>query len=119
MYEVMDSLKKRNAPPSYEGSSVRNLIGQAQLREVQSSRLREVIDFNNMRCQQDSKFQYLLLLDGKHPPIGYQAKALKLLDLPQLSAVQRQNVQLNLELIEFEATKHTMLDPSNRTGGTP
>jgi hypothetical protein len=116
MYEVMDSLKKRNAPPSYEGSSVRNLIGQALLREVQSTPLRELIDFNNMRAMQQSKPQFLLLLDGKHPPAGYHTKAQSLVDNPKLSDIQRQNVQLNLELIEFESTKHDLI---NRTGGTP
>lgn len=119
MYEVMDHLKKRNAPPSYEGSSVRNLIGQAQLREVQSHRLRELLDFNNMRATQDTKWQYLLLLDGRHPPIGYHEKALKLLDNPKLSVIQRQNVQLNLELIQFEEMRHTLNEPFTRTGGTP
>lgn len=118
MYEIMDHLKKRNAPPTYEGCSVRNLIGQAKLREVQSSRLHELIDFNNMRAIQDGKLQFLFLLDGKHPPAGYQDKALKLLDNPKLSDVQRQNVQLNLELIEFEAVRHDNLDPSTYTGGT-
>lgn len=119
MYEIMDSLAKRNAPPNYDGHSVRNLIGQARLREVQSNRLRELIDFNNMRAQQESKLQYLLLLDGKHPPAGYDAKAKKFLDLPTLSAIQRQNVQLNLELIEFETTKHDLNNSFIRTGGTP
>ena len=119
MYEIMDHLKKRNAPPSYEGSSVRNLIGQAQLREVQSDRLRELIDFNNMRCMQQSKWQFLFLPTGKHPPAGYEAKARKFLDLPTLTAIQRQNVQLNLELIEFESARHDLNNPSNRTGGTP
>ena len=116
MYEVMDHLAKRNAPPNYDGSSVRNLIGQAKLRQVQSVALRELLDLNNMRCLNAGKLQFLFLLEGKHPPAGYHAKALKLLDNPKLTAVQRQNVQLNLELIEFEETKHAIL---NRQGGTP
>lgn len=119
MYEIMDHLKKRNAPPTYEGSSVRNLIGQAKLREVQSPRLCELIDFNNVRAAQDGKWQFLFLLDGKHPPAGYQIKAQGLLDHPKLSALQRQNVQLNLELIEFESVKHDTIYPSSKTGGTP
>lgn len=117
MYEVMDSLAKRNAPPSYNGHSVRNLIGQAKLREVQSTQLRELIDYNNMRVAQEMKWQYLFLLDGKHPPAGYQAKALKLLDNPALSAVQRQNVQLNLELIEFETVRSDLNTIHPYTGG--
>ena len=119
MYEIMDHLKKRNAPPSYEGSSVRNLIGQAQLREVQSNRLRELIDYNNMRAAQLGKLQFLFLLDGKHPPAGYEAKARKFLDLPTLTAIQRQNVRLNLELIEFENTRLTLNQPAGRTTHHP
>jgi AAA domain (dynein-related subfamily) len=119
MYEIMDHLKKRNAPPSYEGSSVRNLIGQAKLREVQSSRLRELIDMNNHRCISDGKLQFLFLLDGKHPPSGYQAKAPKMLDNPRLSATQRQNVRLNLELIAFEETRAANNTPIHPyTGGS-
>jgi hypothetical protein len=111
MYEIMDSLAKRNAPPNYEGHSVRNLIGQATLREVQSTALHELIDYNNMRAIQDSKLQYLFLLEGKHPPQGYQAKAEKFLSMPQLSAIQRQNVQMNLELISFEEIKAANTTP--------
>jgi hypothetical protein len=119
MYEIMDHLKKRNAPPNYEGSSVRNLIGQAKLREVQSPRLRELLDFNNMRANQEGKPQYLFLLDGRHPPAGYESKAAKLLDNPRLTPVQRENVQLNLELIRFEEVRKDLNDPFTRTGGTP
>jgi hypothetical protein len=119
MYEIMDHLSKRNAPPSYDGHSVRNLIGQALLREVQSYRLRELIDFNNMRAQQESKLQFVLLLEGKHPPIGYEAKARKFLDNPRLTQIQRQNIQLNLELIEFDARLQDLNNPSNQyQGGT-
>lgn len=115
MYEIMDSLKKRNAPPNYEGSSVRNLIGQATLREVQSTALRELIDFNNMRSIQESKLQYLFLLEGKHPPAGYVVKAPKFVDNPKLSAIQRQNAQLNLELIQFEEIKKANNTPFANT----
>lgn len=118
MYEIMDSLKKRNAPPNYEGSSVRNLIGQATLREVQSTRLRELIDWNNMRAQQESKLQYLFLLEGKNPPAGYQVKAERLLENPKLTAIQRQNTQLNLQLIEFEEIKAANTKPLHTTTST-
>lgn len=111
MYEIMDNLAKRNAPPNYDGHSVRNLIGQAKLREVQSMRLRELIDFNNMRVSQETKWQYLFLLEGKHPPQGYEAKAKKLLDNPKLTLIQRENVRLNLELIAFEETRLSLAQP--------
>lgn len=111
MYEVMDHLAKRNAPPSYEGSSVRNLIGQAKLRQVQSLQLHELIDMNNNRCQQDSKLQFLFLLNGKNPPPGYKSKAEKFLTLRTLTEVQRQNVTLNLQLIEMEETRAASTTP--------
>ena len=116
MYEVMDHLKKRNAPPSYDGSSVRNLIGQAKLREVQSTRLRELIDSNNQMAINEGKLQFLFLLDGKHPPAGYESKALKLLDNPRLTELQKQNVQLNLELIQFEGMKSELNSGTSTTG---
>ena len=119
MYEIMDHLKKRNAPPNYEGSSVRNLIGQAKLREVQSLRLNELIDFNNQRAVNDGKLQFLFLLNGKHPPAGYEDKARKLLENPRLTPVQRQNVQLNLELIEFEEARATNMAESGHTSSPP
>lgn len=105
MYEVMDSLKKRNAPPNYKGASVRNLIGQAKLREVQSSTLAELIHFNNIRCNTSGKWQYLFLLEGKNPPAGYEIKAKRMLASNKLTPLQRENMQLNLELIEFERIK--------------
>lgn len=116
MYEVLDILGKRNAPPSYKGSSVRNLIGQAQLREVRSSYLTTLIDWNNRRCEQQGKLQYLFLIDGMHAPAGYAAKAKKFMAMPQLSEVQKTNIRLNLELVEFETIQQ---DLNNRTGGTP
>lgn len=119
MYEIMDHLAKRNAPPNYEGHSVRNLIGQAKLREVQSVYLRELIDANNTRCINVDKMQFLLLLDGKHPPTGYQAKAKKYLSMPQLSEIQRQNAQLNLELIEFEEVRATNMTKPGHDSPSP
>lgn len=119
MYEIMDHLAKRNAPPNYEGHSVRNLIGQAKLREVQSVYLRELIDSNNTRCINADKLQFLLLLDGKHPPAGYQAKAKKYLNMPQLSEIQRQNAQLNLELIEFEEVRATNMTKPGHDSPSP
>lgn len=119
MYEIMDHLAKRNAPPNYEGHSVRNLIGQAKLREVQSVYLRELIDANNTRCHNFGKQQFLLLVDGKHPPAGYHAKAKKFLSMPQLPEIQRQNVQLNLELIEFEEVRATNMAESGHASPSP
>ena len=116
MFEMLDSFtgkKKHTAGSKYEGRSVRHLIGQAKLREVQSEALRELIDFNNQRAIAESKMQYIVLLDGKHPPAGYEIKAAKFKDLDKLTKVQRENAAVNLELIGFEQARHI-----NRTGGT-
>lgn len=116
MYEIMDSLKKRNAPPNYEGHSVRNLIGQAMLREVESSRLREVIDFSNRKAINDGKLQYLFLLDGKtaQSVTNYADKAQKMLKNPKITAIQRQNILVNLELIGLEEAKADLKSTSTR-----
>jgi len=107
MYEIMDSLKKRNAPPNYDGHSVRNLIGQAQLREVESTHLRAVIDFSNRKAINEGKLQFVFLLDGKNGQSipGYEKKARDLLSNPKITAIQRQNIKLNLELIGLEQAK--------------
>ena len=107
MYKVMDMLKKHNAPPNYDGHSVRNLIGQARLREVESTHLHSLIDFSNRKAINDGKLQYIFLLDGKSAQSipGYEAKARAMLDNPKLSAIQRQNIKINLELIGLEQAK--------------
>ena len=81
--------------------------------------LRELIDSNNTRCINAGKLQFLLLLVGKHPPTGYQAKAKKYLSMPQLSEIQRQNAQLNLELIEFEEVRATNMAESGHASPSP
>lgn len=105
MYDILDSLKnKSSSPAAIKGSSLRNLIGQAQLRQVQSSALKELITFNNLRAMQQGKAQYVFLLDGKTKSIdpAYEAKAKQLQGNARLTPVQSLNVELNLQLIEME-----------------
>lgn len=119
MYDVMDTLAKRNAPSTYKGRSIRNLIGQARLREVQSQYLVELIDANNRLSMSDQKLQYLFLLNGKNTPSGYVTKAKKMLAMPQVSDLLKENIRLNLELIEFEEAKQTTSTPhTTDTGDT-
>jgi hypothetical protein len=113
LYELMDHLKKRNAPPVTQGSSVRNLIGQARLREVTSPLLRELIDANNLRVKVTDKWQYLFLVDARHVPV-HMKTLVDLADNDKLSDLQRQNVRLNIELMELESVLH----PQPDTGGT-
>lgn len=109
MYEILDQIKGKSSssPGSLKGRSIRNLIGQAQLREVKSSALRELIDMNNQRAMSDSKPQFVLLLDGKvkGPMSGYPAMAQKLRGNPKLTELQALNLELNLQLIEMESIR--------------
>lgn len=110
MYEILDSLasKSSSSPAMLKGCSVRNLIGQAQLREVRSTALRELIDMHNSRACTSGKHQYVLLLDGKlkhHWAAGYLAAAEKLRGNPRLTEIQARNLDLNLQLIEMESIR--------------
>ena len=60
MYEILDVFKrkKRSGSPSLDGSSVRNLIGQARLRKITSSSLKAVLDYNNQLAESQQKYQY-------------------------------------------------------------
>lgn len=105
MYEVLDNLKsKSSSPVTVKGNSLRNLIGQAQLREVQSAALKEMLAMNNVRAMQQGKTQYVFLLDGKtaHVDPLYPAKAAQLKGNARLTAVQALNLELNLQLLELE-----------------
>ncbi len=109
MFDVLDNLKnKSSAPASVKGCSVRNLIGQAQLRQVQSASLAELIKFNNARAVRDAKWQYVFLLDGKDVKqmAAYEDRARQLVGNDRLTPIQAQNLELNLQLIEMEAIRH-------------
>jgi hypothetical protein len=109
MYKVLDNLvAKSSAPATIEGRSIRNLIGQAQLRLVQCDSLAELVKMNNVLAMQQGKAQYVFFLSGKdalaHPK--YQARAEQIKDSDKLTPLQRQNLELNLELIELEAIRN-------------
>lgn len=108
-YDLLDSFKKKGTKVTHApatGTSVRNLIGQVQLRNVASVPMRELIEMNNHLAAQDSKHQYVLLLSGvKNVPVGYKAHAVRLRDNPKLTKVQRLNVTMNLQLIEMEEAR--------------
>lgn len=101
MYEVMDSLVRRAKPVTTEGTSVRKLIGQAQMREVQSVRMRELIDENNSRTRTKQTWKYLFLLNGKNVPQSYAGIVDELIDDRRLTDLQRLNARLNRDLIEI------------------
>jgi energy-coupling factor transporter ATP-binding protein EcfA2 len=109
LYVLLDSFKKKgtkSGPSVTTGSSVRNLIGQAQLRMVTSTALKELIDTNNVRAMQSGKYQYVLLLNGgKAVPNGYIGKAMQLRGNPKLTPVQALNLEANFQLIDLHSAQ--------------
>lgn len=105
MFEILDQFKgKGSTGAKLNGRSVRNLIGQAQLREVQSTSLKEMLDMNNHHACSKSKWQYVLLPDGKNPNVNYVTQSSKL-PKDKLTPVQLLNLELNHQLIELEAAR--------------
>jgi len=108
MYEVLDNLKsKSSSPVSVKGQSIRNLIGQAKLRHVQSTPLKELLEWNNRRAIQAGKIQYVFLVSGKKVDPTYKEKAEALDGNVKLKPLQQQNLTLNLQLIELEESRTT------------
>lgn len=110
MYEILDQFKnKTSSGAALKGRSIRNLIGQAQLREIQSPALQELLDMNNSKAMAEGKAQFVILTSGKAAkiPQGYEAAAQKLSAVrDRLSAQQQTNLDLNLQLIEMESIRN-------------
>lgn len=108
MYEILDNIgKKTSSVASLKGQSLRKLIGQAQLRHVQSAGLSELLDMNNRRAMRDGKPQYLFLTDGLQAKAypQYESFAQSLKGDKRLTPVQALNLELNLQLIEMESIR--------------
>lgn len=106
-FDVLDVFKKRGTKvtSTEKGRSLRNLIGQAQLRQVQSSKLVDLIEANNQHAVTKGLWQYVFLLTGKAAPHGYMKAALALRGNAKLTRVQAINLDMNLELIGLEEEK--------------
>lgn len=107
MYAMLDMLNGM-APGALNGQSIRNLIGQAQLRQISNADLMSLISMNNSRAMQEAKEQYVFLFDGKSAsvPAGYETKAKQLKGNPKLTEIQARNLELNLQLIEMERIRY-------------
>jgi hypothetical protein len=88
---------------------LRNLIGQAQLRCIESPGLRTVIDTNNRLALSEGKYQYLLLLGNEVSEQEY-AMMLKLRGNPKLTPLQALNLEMNLQIVALELAKKEMSD---------
>ena len=101
-YRLLDAFKKKGTrvADKQEGVSIRKLIGMAQLRVITEPALRTLIDMNNVRAMQAGKPQFVLRYDGK-PDEAYAMQARKLRGNPNLTPIQRLNLEMNLQLIEL------------------
>lgn len=108
MYDMLDQFTgqaKALSATSGQGTSIRKLIGQAKLRQVQTSNLRELMDENNLRATNAGKHEYVVLPTGRSAPRNYKDQATLLLESDALTPLQKQNIELNLQLIDMEQLK--------------
>ena len=104
MYEILDQIGgKVTAGATAKGSSIRNLIGQVQLRHITSTAMRELLDMNNATAMREGKQQYVVLPTGKNVFPQYVKTAPTLVGNPRLTEVQARNLDINLQLISMEA----------------
>lgn len=108
-YGMLDSYKGKGTvatTTNLNGSSLRKLIGQALLRQVESKYLAELIDTSNSQAIRAKKFRYVVLMSGKGVADTTVTGMRGILDSPKLSAKQRTNLELNLQLVEMELAKN-------------
>lgn len=108
MYEILDQLKGKgsSSAANVKGNSVRKLIGMAQLREVQSNSLKELIEENNKRASQKGLQQHIFLLSGTKITNATDVQRMRdLVEHPKMTDLQRSNLQINLQLIEMETER--------------
>jgi hypothetical protein len=102
MFEMLDHMSKGSSSPvSIKGRSLRNLIGQAELREIQSTWLTQLLDMNNRKAMSERKPQYVFLWSGKGVPPGY-VDAIRDIPNDKLTELQVRNRDLNYQLLELE-----------------
>lgn len=110
-YGILDTLKARkNAPPVAKGKSVRRLIGEAQLRCVDTPQLGSLLDYNNTDARAQGQPQNMLLFkegDDMHWYSQYMDKIAH----NKLTPAQLTNVQMNDQLVGLaKARKEQMID---------
>ena len=112
MFDIMDQLKKRAVAPTavMEGTSLRNLIGQVKLREVQSSKLQNLIKTNNRKAMLQGQPQHIVLMSTYVTP--QLSTAIENLGehLDKLNEVQLLNYNINMQLIQVAQQASTQPD---------
>lgn len=115
MFDLLDSFKGKGTKvvktTGSKGTSLRNLIGQTQLRQVKSPAMKELLEVNNHTAHTAGKDQYILLLDGKTPWAEvYKRSAFKLRGNPRLTPIQSINIETNLQLLDMMAAMKEVTD---------
>lgn len=112
-YQMLDLFlgKPNVSAASIKGHSLRNLIGQVRLREIQAVTLKELLQANNREAMSKGAYQYVILPTGKHPDPVYVDRAKKLVGNAHLTEIQAQNLDLNLQLIEMEEALKSFIAP--------
>lgn len=118
MFAVLDSFKGGvSTGVAIKGKSIRNLIGQVKLRDVQTSELQQLLDANTRHCIAGTKWQYLVLASGVNPPPSYLKARDQLLQpavISKMSDVQKLNLLANFSLIDAEKAKITITTPQRQ-----
>lgn len=111
-YDMLDVFmgKPNVSASSIRGHSLRHLIGQVRLRQIQATSLKELLAANNRAAMSKSLYQYVVLPDGKNPDPLYVQRARALVGNDKLTDVQAQNLSLNIQLIEMEEALHEVID---------
>lgn len=104
LYKMLDQFRgKANVgASSIKGHSIRHLIGQIRLRQIESTPLKELIEANNREAISKQAYQYVVLPDGKNPDPQYMKRARALVGNDKLTELQAQNLDLNLQLVEMQ-----------------
>ena len=112
MFNIMDQLKNRAVAPTavMEGTSLRNLIGQVKLREVQSGKLKELIKANNSKALLEGRPQHIVLMSPDATPQLFTAVENLGEHLDKLNEVQLLNYNINMQLIQVAQQASTQPD---------
>ena len=116
MYELLDSRNNKGTANTImlKGSSIRNLIGQVLLRELQSPALKALLEQNNSSAIQAGKPQYVILKHEYNIPTKYDLTVIKMLKKnPKLTDIQRRNLEINEQFLELAK------EPSNGQDTAP
>ena len=112
MFDIMDQLKKKAVAPTaaMEGTSLRNLIGQVKLREVQSGKLKELLNANNRKAMLQGQPQHIVLMGPDATPQLFTAVENLGEHLDKLDEVQLLNYNINMQLIQVAQQASTQPD---------